>query len=406
MNKSYANKIFPLSLIVVTVIAVCIYPYLNKVQATAVPPTDGQVDVGIDINEPRPEIEVVFALDTTSSMSGLIEAAKENIWSIASTMADAQPAPIIKMGLVAFRDRGDAYITKVFDLSEDLDGMYATLMDFKAQGGGDGPESVNQALYEAVTKVSWSNNPNHYKVLFLVGDAPPHMDYPNDVKFPESIKLATAKGIVVNTIQAGNDANTARSWQKIAALSQGNYFNVDQQGSRIAVATPFDEEIASLSKELDNTRFFYGSVVEQKKNALKTAASEKLHALASAATRAKRAMFNASESGRENFGGDKELVTDITSGELRLDDVAEAELPAAIRALPSDKRKQEIDRQAEKRASITAKIAELAKKRDEFVDAELAKTEDVDQSLDHQIYETVASQAKDKGLNYEGGPKY
>ena len=106
MNKSYASKIFPLSLIVVTVIAVCIYPYLNKVQATAIPPADGQVDVGIDIAQQRPEIEVVFVLDTTSSMSGLIQAAKENIWSIASTMADAQPAPIIKMGLVAFRDRG------------------------------------------------------------------------------------------------------------------------------------------------------------------------------------------------------------------------------------------------------------------------------------------------------------
>ena len=406
MKKSYANKILPMSLIALTVIAVSIYPYLNNVQATAVPIDDSQPPIDINIGGERPEIEVVFVLDTTSSMSGLIQAAKENIWSIASTMANAQPAPVIKMGLVAFRDRGDAYVTKVFDLSEDLDGMYATLMDFEAQGGGDGPESVNQALYEAVTKVSWSDNSDNYKVLFLVGDAPPHMDYQNDIKFPESIALATDKGIVVNTIQAGNDANTARSWQKIASLSQGNYFNVDEQGSRVAVATPFDDEIAALSRELDNTRYFYGSALEQKKHALKAAASEKLHALASVATRAKRAMFNASESGKENFGGDKELVADIVSGELRLDDVAEAELPAAIRALPSDQRKEEIHRQAEKRSSISAKIAELATKRDAYVEAELAKTEDVDQSLDHQIYETVAAQAKDKGLNYEGGPKY
>ena len=55
-------------------------------------------------------------------------------------------------GLVAYRDRGDAYVTRVVDVSADL-AMYATLMDFEANGGGDGPESVNQALYEAVHNV-------------------------------------------------------------------------------------------------------------------------------------------------------------------------------------------------------------------------------------------------------------
>lgn len=83
----------------------------------------------------------------------MLQAAKEKIWSIASTMAQADPAPEIKMGLVAYRDRGDDYVTRVVDLSDDLDSLYATLMDFQAAGGGDGPESVNQALYDAVHKV-------------------------------------------------------------------------------------------------------------------------------------------------------------------------------------------------------------------------------------------------------------
>ena len=36
-----------------------------------------------------PRIEVVFVLDTTGSMSGLIEGAKQKIWSIANAMASA-----------------------------------------------------------------------------------------------------------------------------------------------------------------------------------------------------------------------------------------------------------------------------------------------------------------------------
>ena len=57
------------------------------------------------------------------------------------------------MGLVAYRDRGDAYVTQVVDLNNDLDAIYAKLMQFRADGGGDSPESVNQALHDAINKI-------------------------------------------------------------------------------------------------------------------------------------------------------------------------------------------------------------------------------------------------------------
>ncbi len=106
-------------------------------------------------------VEVVFVLDTTGSMSGLIHAAKEKIWSIASTLAQAQQAPEISMGLVAYRDRGDAYVTQVIDLNRDLDSMYAKLMDFAADGGGDGPEAVNEALEAAIASHVVEPGPEH-----------------------------------------------------------------------------------------------------------------------------------------------------------------------------------------------------------------------------------------------------
>jgi len=98
------------------------------------------------IQSEMPSIEVMFVLDTTGSMSGLIAAAKEKIWSIANTLASADPAPEIKMGLVGYRDRGDAYITTFTDLFDDLDAVYTQLMRFQADGGGDTPESVNRPI--------------------------------------------------------------------------------------------------------------------------------------------------------------------------------------------------------------------------------------------------------------------
>src|SRR5438128_9520154 len=138
----------------------------------------------------RPQVEVVFCLDTTGSMGGLIDAAKRKIWSICSQIASGKPTPQLRVGLVAYRDRGDAYVTKVFDLTDDLDAVYANLMSLRAEGGGDFPESVNQALHDSVTKVKWGQGKKALKIIFLVGDAPPHMDYKDDVKYPETCKLA------------------------------------------------------------------------------------------------------------------------------------------------------------------------------------------------------------------------
>ena len=105
----------------------------------------------------RHSVDVVFVLDTTGSMRGLINAAKEKVWSIANTLASAKPTPDIRMGLVGYRDRGDDYVTRVYPLSDDLDAVYKDLRDYETGGGGDGPESVNQALDEAITKLTWED---------------------------------------------------------------------------------------------------------------------------------------------------------------------------------------------------------------------------------------------------------
>ena len=56
-----------------------------------------------------------FVLDTTGSMSALLDGAKRKIWEIARFIAQARPAPELRIGLVAYRDVGDEYVTRFFD---------------------------------------------------------------------------------------------------------------------------------------------------------------------------------------------------------------------------------------------------------------------------------------------------
>lgn len=379
-------------------------PMPRPIIAPAIPQTSPAISDTDSIAQQatqKPKIEVVFVLDTTGSMSGLINAAKEKIWSIASTMAQAQTAPEIKMGLVAYRDRGDAYITQTIDLSKDLDSMYAKLMDFQARGGGDGPESVNQALYDAVHKMSWNQDDNTYKVVFLVGDAPAHMDYQDDVKYPETVKIAGDKGIVINAIQSGNNRATTQNWQQIANLGQGNYFQVSQSGNAVAIATPFDADLARLSAELDTTRVYYGNAEDKRKQSAKVAASSKLYAESSTESQARRAAFNTSSSGKGNFLGEKELVEEVISGKAELADISSDELPSVMKVMAPAAQQEFIKEKAETRQRLQSEIRQLSEKRDSYLKEKVAASGTAKDSLDVQIFEAIQKQSASKGLVYD-----
>ncbi|PVV10939.1 MAG: hypothetical protein B6D77_07625 [gamma proteobacterium symbiont of Ctena orbiculata] len=396
------STIIAAALFTFTAGGIAFYPALKDVGAVNMPlPDPVQVPAVHTINQEQPKIEVVFALDTTGSMGGLIEASKEKIWSIASTMAQAQPAPEIRMGLVAYRDRGDSYVTQVVDLSEDLDSVYATLMDFRAEGGGDSPESVNQALHDAVNKISWSQDEDAYRVVFLVGDAPPHMDYQDDVKYPQTLKLANARGIVVNTIQAGNSVPTRLVWSKIALAGLGQYAQVSQDGNAVAIHTPFDEKLARLSRKLDATRLYYGSeeVLEKKRQKLK--AADKLHESASVASRARRATFNATKSGKSNLLGDSELVDDVASGRVELDSIDRDHLPASIKAMAPQEQRVVISEKAQQRQALQKEIDTLSAQRKEYLEQEVKKSGGAKGSLDHKLYSAIREQAERSGIHYE-----
>ena len=392
------TKLIATALFALTAAGIIFFPLKHSTGAITPLPIDPVV---VPQQQERPKVEVVFVLDTTGSMGGLIEAAKEKIWSIASNMASAQPAPEIKIGLVAYRDRGDAYVTRVVDLSTDLDSMYATLIEFQAQGGGDGPESVNQALYDAVNQISWSQDQATYKAVFLVGDAPPHMDYQDEVQYPQTLAVAKNKGIVVNTIQCGQTGATRKAWQQIAQVAGGEYFQVEQGGSAVAISTPFDRKLAELSAKLDDTRLYYGDDEEMAAKQRKLEATKKLHEAASLESRARRATFNASDSGVDNLLGENELVDDVVSGRVDLEAIDEAKLPEPLQAMPPAARQAAIEETAAKRDALQQQIQALSQQRSSYLKEKLAESDAAEDSLDAKIYGAVREQAKAKGLSYE-----
>jgi len=331
--------------------------------------------------KPKKEtIEVCFVLDTTGSMGGLIEGAKQKIWAIANEILASEPTPNLRIGLIGYRDRKEAYVTQVHDLSDDIDDIYAKLMKFQAQGGGDAPESVNQALHEAVTKIKWNKNKKVLKLVFLVGDAPPHMDYQDDVKYPEICKLAAKNNIILNTVQCGSMASTTPIWKEIAKLAEGDFVAIAQSGGVAAISTPVDAEIAKLNRELGITVVAYGDSDKRRvvrgKIALAAEAKEEVAAdRLSVLSFKSKSLAADSGVGAAGFSsayvdGGGDLVDDLASGRVDFDEVENEKLSEEVRKMSKEERKKYLEEQVAKRKELQKKLDELLTKRRDFVTAE------------------------------------
>jgi uncharacterized protein YegL len=355
--------------------------------------------VGIAQQSP-PRVEVVFVLDTTGSMGGLIESAKDKIWSIATTIAQAQPSPEIRMGLVAYRDRGDDYVTKRTPMTDDLDALYSELTAYQARGGGDGPESVNQALFEAVERFDWSEGDDVLRIVYLVGDAPPKMNFEDDVKYPATCRLAREKNILINTIQCGGAINTREVWQTIAQNANGAFAAIAQDGGTRTIATPYDHEIKQLDQELSSLMIDYGDQKTIASQASKRTRSAEIAETAAPEAAADRAMYNQSLAGRSNLYGRQELVSDVAAGRVSLDDVPAEHLSDALRALPREELAAMISENQARRDAIALRLGELATARRDFRAKALA--EQPATGFDAEVVEILTNQAATIGLSIRG----
>jgi len=353
-------------------------------------------DVNDKNSNERKTLEMVFALDTTGSMGGLIEGAKQRIWGIVNEVMQSNDRPNVRVGLVAYRDRGDRYITEVVPVTDNLDAVYTALMDYRAEGGGDTPENVRRALADAVHKAGWMRQSDRIaQVIFLVGDAPPHNDYRDEPDTKTTAVEARRKGMIINAIQCGNLTGTKEAWQEIAQYGGGRYFAIPQDSGVVAIVTPYDEKLGALSNQLGGTYLAYGRVEAQAvAKRAQAEVEDKISRGAPVAAQADRAMNKAINT-TMSYTGD--FLQSLENGTVKLEDVKPEELPEELRRLSAAERKQEIEKRQSQRQQIRAEITRLSKDREEFIKNERAKS-GARNSFDSVVAEALKAQLAARGF--------
>lgn len=176
------------------------------------------------------QLDVLFLLDTTGSMSDELSRIQETIDSIAQRIDAFQPRPNLRFGLVAYRDVGDEYVTRDYDFTPDVAAFRQVLNGFTADGGGDTPEAVDEALHAAVHDLTWSEDA--VRLIFLVADAGPHVygDQRLPYNYLTDAQQAVARGIKIYPIAASNtDPQAEYVFRQLAQQTMGRFIFLTYQ---------------------------------------------------------------------------------------------------------------------------------------------------------------------------------
>lgn len=348
------NKIFAIGLFVITAVVVGFYPLVEKT---------ADANVKLNISE-KPKIQLAILLDTSSSMNGLLDQTRNQLWQVVNEFSKAERDGVKPTLEVAVYEYGNSrlskntgFIRQVSGLTGELDEVSEALFSLTTNGGS---EYCGYAIKTAVTDLPWSKSDGDIKAIFIAGNEPFTQ---GPISYKHAIAFAKQKGITINTIHAGNKQQGANSgWKDGAFLAGGEYMSIDHNHKIAHINAPQDKQIAILNEKLNKTYVPYGAKGREK--ARRQIEQDQKSKSISSALLSKRAQAKASAM-YDNSKWD--LVDALETGKVKLDKMKESELPAELRKMPKGKRKDYVQKMVEERKEIKKEIGRLSQERSKYV---------------------------------------
>jgi hypothetical protein len=345
--------------------------------------------------QPR-TIELAICLDVSGSMSGLINSARAKLWAIVNDLALAKPTPRLRVALLTFghstypQEKG--WVRVDADLTDDLDRISQKLFALQTNGG---TELVGRVIQASLDELSWSKSKDSLKLIIVAGNESADQD--KVVNFRDVCKRAIESGAMVNSIYCGNPADDiAPGWKEVALRADGHFASIDHNRGTVSIATPFDARIAELSTAMNATYIPLGT--EGKKGWVNQRAQDLNANKLGKAVEAQRAKSKASALYFCSWC----LVDAYRAKQVDLDKIEQKDLPKELQGKSKEELIKVIDANYKKRVELQKQVAELNKKRSEFVNAEMKKKNlSDDKAFDKVVRSAIRAQAARKGYAFE-----
>jgi len=366
---------------------------------TAVPANVAD-DPSAELSEPAP-IDLALCLDTSSSMSGLIDAAKEKLWAIVNELGRASPRPILRVALLTYGNDGlspeGGWVSLDVPFTEDLDLLAEHLFALTTNGG---TELVGRVVSVAHGQLDWSEAGPGLRMIVVAGNESADQD--QVVPALSAVAGATRRDVVVNAIYCGNpEDEIAPGWRDVAIAGHGHFACIDKDNGTVHVETPFDGPMAELSSALNATYLPYGqggarassNQIAQDSNAVGL----------NWAAAAERAITKCSD---VYSCASWDLVDASRGADFELADVAEADLPEALKDLSLEQRAAHLERLFAKRQVVQGQVNKLEAQRRAWLDDARAKGLLSDESaFDRAVRDALRAQAIARGFSFAAQPE-
>ncbi len=337
-------------------------------------------------------IDLALCLDTSGSMSGLIDSAKEKLWAIVNELGRAEPVPDLRVGLLTFGNDGhnpeDGWVRLDVPFTSDLDAISAQLFSLTTNGG---TEYVGRVVDYATGQLEWSAD-DALKIVVVAGNESADQDA--ERPFRDVCRRAEADGFHVNAIYCGNpEDGLAPAWRDVAVLGSGYFATIDKDHGTLAVATPFDADLARLNAALNDTYvpFGAGGAAGASNQLLQDSNSLSMNS----AALADRAVAKAGKLYQCAW----DLVDACTSEGVVLADVAADDLPEVMQGMPTAEREAYVAGKAAARTAVQADIAALSAKRRAHIARVVAERSlDDGRAFDTVLRDAVRAQAEARGF--------
>ncbi len=217
-----------------------------------------------DVIEKLGQLDLCFMVDETGSMGPYIETVKQKILEIIHTIRVKELCSSLRIGLVGYRDHppeDTSFITKIFAFNEDSDKIKEAIVSMYADGGGDGPEAVCDALFD-ITRLSWREKAS--KIVIWMGDAPPHGVEPSGDNFPKGCpegknwkteaQRAYDKGILIYSVGCFPEIAAYKKavdvYKEVAEITKGSFIPLEKATLLVSLITGVAEsELEKLKIE-------------------------------------------------------------------------------------------------------------------------------------------------------------
>ena len=283
----------------------------------------------------------------------------------------------------------EGFIRLVSPLTDDLDKISEELFKLKTNGGS---EYCGAVIKEAVKDLDWTKDNDELKIIFIAGNEPFNQ---GDVDYKNSCRDAIAKGIIINTIYCGSyEEGKETYWKDGADLADGKYMNIDQDQKIAFIETPYDNDLALLGQQLNDTYIGYGSSGKDYKK--RQTAQDVNAGNLSLSILAERTV---TKSGSQYRNDSWDIIDAQKEGKIKVSDIPAEQLPEEMQKMSKEERTAYVEKKAKERENIQSNIEELNKKRTAFLIKKQA--ENKDNTLDAAMLKIIREQASKKKYSFE-----